>query len=116
MNVAETSPFLRDAVDAYLEAYIDLAPRLGAEWIVVHAGYHFTADFERRKAAALARLQRAATLSTLTAMSEADFRRPSGVPYAPTVSALFLMQCTHWLMHAGQWAIIRRQLGRPPLF
>lgn len=63
-----------------------------------------------------ARLQRAATLSTLTAMSEADFRRPSGVPYAPTVSALFLMQCTHWLMHAGQWAIIRRQLGRPPLF
>lgn len=63
VNVAETSPFLRDAVDAYLEAYIDLATRLGAEWIVVHAGYHFTADFERRKAAALARLQRAAGLA-----------------------------------------------------
>ena len=23
---------------------------------------------------------------------------------------------THWLMHAGQWAVVRRQLGRPPLF
>ena len=22
----------------------------------------------------------------------------------------------HWLMHAGQWAIVRRKLGRPPLF
>src|SRR5262245_34395001 len=50
-NVAETSPFLRDAVDQYLRAYIDLARRLGAGWIVVHAGYHFTGDYELRKAA-----------------------------------------------------------------
>ena len=60
VNVAETSPYLRDAVDAYLRAYIDLAKALGAGWIVVHAGYHFTSDFERRKRAALERLQRAA--------------------------------------------------------
>jgi len=60
VNVAETSPYLRDAVDRYLEAYIDLARRLGAGWIVVHAGYHFTSDVGRRKAAALERLQRAA--------------------------------------------------------
>jgi sugar phosphate isomerase/epimerase len=59
VNIAETSPFLRDAVDRYLEAYIDLARRLGAGWIVVHAGYHFTSDYERRKAAALERLKRA---------------------------------------------------------
>lgn len=59
VNIAETSPFLRDAVDQYLVAYMDLARRLGAGWIVVHAGYHFTSDFERRKAAALERLQRA---------------------------------------------------------
>ncbi len=63
VNVAETSPFLRDAVDAYMKAYIELAPRLGAEWIVVHAGYHFTADFEARKAAALERLKRAAAIA-----------------------------------------------------
>ena len=59
VNVAETSPYLRDAVDRYLEAYMDLAGRLGAGWIVIHAGYHFTGDFERRKAAALDRLKRA---------------------------------------------------------
>jgi sugar phosphate isomerase/epimerase len=60
VNVAETSPFLRDAVDQYLRAYIDLAQRLEVGWIVVHAGYHFTSDYERRKEAALDRLKRAA--------------------------------------------------------
>ena len=59
VNIAETSPFLSAAVDQYLVAYMDLAKRLGAGWIVVHAGYHFTSDFERRKAAALERLKRA---------------------------------------------------------
>jgi sugar phosphate isomerase/epimerase len=59
VNIAEVSPFLRDAADRYLEAYIDLAARLQAGWIVVHAGYHFTADKELRLAAALARLERA---------------------------------------------------------
>jgi sugar phosphate isomerase/epimerase len=60
VNVAETSPFVADAVDAYLRAYIDLAARLGAGWIVVHAGYHFTSDVEVRQQAALERLKRAA--------------------------------------------------------
>jgi sugar phosphate isomerase/epimerase len=60
VNIAEVSPFVTDAVDRYLEAYIDLAARLQAAWIVVHAGYHFTADKEERMAAALARLERAA--------------------------------------------------------
>lgn len=59
VNVAEVSPLVRDAVDRYLEAYVDLAARLQAAWIVVHAGYHFTADRELRTAAALERLQRA---------------------------------------------------------
>jgi len=57
VNVAETSPFVRDAVDTYMRAYIDLAKRLGAGWIVVHGGYHFTADYERRKEAAIERLR-----------------------------------------------------------
>jgi sugar phosphate isomerase/epimerase len=33
---------------------------LGAEWIVVHAGYHFTDDYAMRRQAGLERLQRAA--------------------------------------------------------
>ena len=60
VNVAEYSPLLSEAVDAYLRAYIDIAPRLGAEWVVVHAGYHFTSDIEQRKQAGLARLRRMA--------------------------------------------------------
>lgn len=59
VNVAEISPFVRDAADHYLRAYVDVAKRLEAGWIVVHAGYHFTGDYERRRRAALERLQRA---------------------------------------------------------
>lgn len=59
VNVAEYSPFLSEAVDAYLRAYIEVAPKLDAEWIVVHAGYHFTADVPERMAAGRDRLQRA---------------------------------------------------------
>jgi sugar phosphate isomerase/epimerase len=58
VNVAEYSPFLSDAVDAYMRAYIDVAPKLGAAWIVVHAGYHFTADVKPRREAGLERLKR----------------------------------------------------------
>jgi sugar phosphate isomerase/epimerase len=59
VNVAEVSPFVSDAVDTYLQANIDVAQRLGCEWLVVHAGYHFSSDVEARKAAGLERLQRA---------------------------------------------------------
>ena len=38
VNIAEISPYLRDAADAYLRAYIDLAKKTGAEWVVVHGG------------------------------------------------------------------------------
>jgi sugar phosphate isomerase/epimerase len=58
VNVAEYSPFLSEAVDAYMRAYIDVAPKLGAASIVVHAGYHFTADVTMRMEAGLDRLKR----------------------------------------------------------
>ena len=58
INVAEYSPILSEAVDEYLKGYIDVFPKLGAEWIVVHAGYHFTADPDMRMEAALERLKR----------------------------------------------------------
>ena len=59
VNTAEISPFMREAVDHYLRAYIDLAARLKARWVVVHGGYHFTSDVALRKRASLDRLQRA---------------------------------------------------------
>jgi sugar phosphate isomerase/epimerase len=58
VTVAEYSPYVGEAVDAYLKAYVDIAAKLGAEWIVVHAGYHFTDDRDERMRAGLERLQR----------------------------------------------------------
>jgi sugar phosphate isomerase/epimerase len=63
VNIAETSPFASAAADDYLEAYIGAAGRLGAGWIVVHGGYHFTSDKKPRMDAAVARIARAAKLA-----------------------------------------------------
>ena len=61
VNVAEVAPYVADAVEHYLEAYVEIAARLGAEWIVVHAGFHFTSDKERRMAVGRDRLKRIAS-------------------------------------------------------
>jgi len=47
-----------EAVDRHLRGYVDAYGRLGAQWIVVHAGYHFTSDKELRMDAGLERLKR----------------------------------------------------------
>jgi sugar phosphate isomerase/epimerase len=60
VNVAEYAPFVGDAVERYLESYIDAAGLLGAGWIVVHAGFHFTSDREQRMQAGRDRLRRLA--------------------------------------------------------
>ena len=60
VNIAEISPHVGEAADAYLTSYIDLAAATGAGWVIVHAGYHFTADYEMRREAGLERLRRAA--------------------------------------------------------
>ena len=60
VNVAEYTPILSEAADAYLRAYVDLAPKLGAEWVVVHAGYHFSSDVRARMQAGVDRLRRLA--------------------------------------------------------
>lgn len=58
VNVAEYAPYVGEAVDRYLTAYVDAAVRLGAGWIVMHAGYHFGADIDARMAAGCERLRR----------------------------------------------------------
>lgn len=60
VNVAELAPLVSEAVDAYLRGYIDAASALGAGWVVVHAGYHFSSHVTRRMAAGLDRLRRLA--------------------------------------------------------
>lgn len=60
VNVGEYAPLLSEAVDAYLRAYVDALVQLGAGWIVVHAGFHFTSDVKDRMQAGLERLGRLA--------------------------------------------------------
>lgn len=60
--------------------------------------------------------QRAATLKALEKLDPAVMDKATGTDYAPTVGAMFALQGGHWMMHAGQWAVIRRQLGRKPMF
>jgi sugar phosphate isomerase/epimerase len=60
VNVAEYAPHASAGVDEYLKSYVDIYPKFGAEWIVVHAGYHFTKDKDRRMKAGLDRLKRLA--------------------------------------------------------
>jgi sugar phosphate isomerase/epimerase len=58
VNVAEEAPYVGAAVEAYLKAYVDAAMRLGAKWIVMHAGFHFTSDKAQRMQAGRERLRR----------------------------------------------------------
>ncbi len=60
--------------------------------------------------------QRAATLAALDKLTEETLDAATGLDYAPTLAAVLSMQGSHWLMHAGQWVVVRRQLGRKPLF
>jgi hypothetical protein len=68
---------------------------------------------------ALMKQQRAAGLALLDSLSDEDLGQPAPEAlrgFLKTVGDAFSMQGTHWVMHAGQWAIVRRKLGRPPLF
>ncbi len=63
--------------------------------------------------------QRAGTLAALDQLTSDDLDRPAPEKYrayAPNWGALFELQGSHWLMHCGQWAVVRRQLGKPALF
>jgi DinB superfamily len=57
--------------------------------------------------------QRAATLSLLDALPDASLDAETGVPYAPTVAALFNVIGVHVMGHAGQFVAVRRALGKP---
>ena len=62
---------------------------------------------------------RAASLKMVDTVSESDYDKPAPEKfrsYCPTVASVLLMAPSHWLMHVGQWAVVRRKLGKPPLF
>ena len=69
VNVAEYAPGVGPAVDAYLRANIDLARRIAAHGVVVHAGMHFSSAVAERMAAARDRLLRAVAYAESSSVS-----------------------------------------------
>jgi hypothetical protein len=62
---------------------------------------------------------RAGTFKALDTVKDADWDKPAPEQirsFCPTIASVFLLHPQHWLMHAGQWAVVRRKLGKPPLF
>ncbi len=58
----------------------------------------------------------AATLAALSATPDAQLDQPAPEPmrsYAPTVGDVFNMVGLHEMMHTGQFAVLRRKLGKP---
>lgn len=62
---------------------------------------------------------RQATIDAVGKLSDADLDKPTtgGVArMAPTVGAMLQLNATHAMMHAGQFSVVRRKLGKPVLF
>jgi uncharacterized damage-inducible protein DinB len=62
---------------------------------------------------------REAALSTLANMTDADLDKPTTgdiAKFAPNNGAVFMLLANHVMMHAGQFTVVRRKLGKPVLF
>ena len=62
---------------------------------------------------------RQATIDAVGKLSDADLDKPTAgrmAEMAPTVGALALLNANHAMMHAGQFSVVRRKLGKPVLF
>ena len=60
VNVAEFSPYMSEAVDAYIRANVELGRELGVHHVITHAGLHQSSELEQRKAASFSHLSQAA--------------------------------------------------------
>jgi hypothetical protein len=62
---------------------------------------------------------RAGTLAALESLEDAALDRPTQgqmAPFAPTLGDFFVLLSNHTLMHAGQFTVVRRKLGKPIVF
>ncbi len=67
----------------------------------------------------VAKTVRAGTLAALEKLSDADLDRPvTGrvPPFVKCAGDCFVTVGTHWVMHSGQWVVLRRKLGRARKF
>ncbi|MCA9194257.1 MAG: DinB family protein [Planctomycetales bacterium] len=73
-----------------------------------------SADFlSKEQLMATYRQQRDATLALLAGCTDDDLAKDTGIDYAPKLGDLFRIQGEHWLMHCGQWVVVRRELDKP---
>jgi uncharacterized damage-inducible protein DinB len=62
---------------------------------------------------------REATKATVAKLSDADLDRPTSgqmAQFAPKLGDFLVLVANHTLMHAGQFSVVRRKLGKPILF
>ncbi len=65
------------------------------------------------------KVQRDATNALLDRLSDEELQAESPEmiqKFGKTVGTVIAGQSAHWMMHAGQWVIVRRMLGKPALF
>ena len=63
--------------------------------------------------------QRQATLAILDRLSNEELDKPSPEPlriFGENVGLVLAGHVAHWMMHAGQWVVVRRVLGKKALF
>jgi hypothetical protein len=61
---------------------------------------------------------RSATIAIVGGLSDDDLDRPTSgsmAAFAPTLGHIFLGASNHTMMHAGQFTVVRRALGKPVL-
>jgi hypothetical protein len=67
----------------------------------------------------LAKQVRDGTLQVLDRFSDDDFDKPVTArvpPFVKYAGDCFATIGPHWSLHAGQWVVLRRKLGRPRMF
>lgn len=79
------------------------------------------ADFlSKEEYLALTKTVRAATLQTLDSLGETDFDKAVSSnrlpPFIKRAGDCFVVAAGHWVLHSGQWVVLRRQLGRERKF
>jgi uncharacterized damage-inducible protein DinB len=62
---------------------------------------------------------RQATANAVAKLSDSDLDKPTAgsmAKFAPRLGDLFQLLANHTMMHAGQFSVVRRKLGKPVLF
>lgn len=99
---------------AYPELPSGFAEQHSKETATSDTGFRTKAEYLE-----LAKTMRGATKAVLEKLSDADLDRPSKgrmAKVAPRLADLLILVANHSMMHAGQFTVVRRKVGKPVLF